>query len=132
MHKLTMYENLRDKIDTELADIEKDGITKENLDHLYKLSMSLKAVDKHIECLEEYEEMNGEHSYNYPRYSMRGAKRNALGQYSRDWPYMHQYPSYSRDDAKHKMIQKLETLKDDTMSEHERSAIQDCINKINM
>lgn len=37
---------------------------------------------------------------------------------------------YSRDASKKKMIQKLETLMDDTMSEHERQAIMDCINKI--
>lgn len=37
---------------------------------------------------------------------------------------------YSRDTTKKKMIQKLETLMDDTMSEHERQAIMDCINKI--
>ena len=37
---------------------------------------------------------------------------------------------YSRDATKKKMVQKLETLMDDTMSEHERQAIMDCINKI--
>ena len=37
---------------------------------------------------------------------------------------------YSRDASKKKMVQKLETLMDDTMSEHERQAIMDCINKI--
>lgn len=37
---------------------------------------------------------------------------------------------YSRDASKKKMIQKLETLMDDTMSEHERKAIMECIEKI--
>lgn len=37
---------------------------------------------------------------------------------------------YSRDASRKKMVQKLETLMDDTMSENERKAIQDCINKI--
>lgn len=37
---------------------------------------------------------------------------------------------YSRDDSRKKMVRKLETLMDDTMSEHEREAIQNCINKI--
>ena len=34
---------------------------------------------------------------------------------------------YSRDNANKKMVQKLETLKDDTMSERERMAIDNCI-----
>lgn len=37
---------------------------------------------------------------------------------------------YSRDKARTKMVEKLSTLMDDTMSEHERNAIMDCINKI--
>ena len=37
---------------------------------------------------------------------------------------------YSRDASKKKMVQKLETLMDDTMSEKERQAIMDCIDKI--
>ena len=37
---------------------------------------------------------------------------------------------YSRDASRKKMVQKLETLMDDTMSESERTAIQDCINRI--
>lgn len=37
---------------------------------------------------------------------------------------------YSRDNSRKKMIQKLETLMDDTMSENERKAIMECIEKI--
>ena len=37
---------------------------------------------------------------------------------------------YSRDNSRKKMVEKLTTLMDDTMSEHERNAIMDCINKI--
>lgn len=42
------------------------------------------------------------------------------------------YGSYdmSRDASKKKMVQKLSTLMDDTMSEKERQAIQECIDKI--
>lgn len=40
------------------------------------------------------------------------------------------YDSYSRDDSRKKMVRKLETLMDDTMSEKERQAIQECMNKI--
>ena len=37
---------------------------------------------------------------------------------------------YSRDSAKKKMVEKLTTLMDDTMSEQERNAIKDCIERI--
>ena len=37
---------------------------------------------------------------------------------------------YSRDNSRRKMVEKLTTLMDDTMSEHDRSAIMDCIEKI--
>ena len=37
---------------------------------------------------------------------------------------------YSRDASRQKMVKKLETLMDDTMSEKERNAIKDCIMKI--
>lgn len=42
------------------------------------------------------------------------------------------YNSYSRDDSRKKMVRKLETLMDDTMSDKERQAIQDCINRIDL
>ena len=37
---------------------------------------------------------------------------------------------YSRDNSRKKMVEKLTTLMDDTMSEHDRNAIMDCIEKI--
>lgn len=126
MHKITMYEGLIDKIDSEMENINKTGITDANLDHLYKLSMSLKAIDKHIYCLEEKKmEEEGEESYR------RGRSRD--GWNLRRIPYSYNYsPRYSRDNAKMKMVNKLETLMDDTMSEHERDAIRNCIHEINM
>lgn len=60
--------------------------------------------------------------YNESRDSFRGGS-NRGGSY--DGSY-----EYSRDASKKKMIQKLETLMDDTMSEHERKAIMECIEKI--
>lgn len=47
--------------------------------------------------------------------------------YSRRYDGSH---GYSRDESKKMMVRKLETLMDDTMSEKERQAIQDCISKI--
>lgn len=37
---------------------------------------------------------------------------------------------YSRDNSRKRMVEKLTTLMDDTMSEHDRNAIMDCIEKI--
>lgn len=192
MHKITMYEGLRDKIDTEIEAINKKGIENTNIDNLYKLCMSLKCVDKHLECLEE-EAVNEENGYSGDMRYLRDGRsyarrRDSMGRYSGgysggwnltkipDYPYSfdmgmsmgqggnsqtqgqsnqgqgqgngnsngwnqtgndrtYSYArnrTYSRDNAKMKMVQKLETLMDDTMSEQERMAIRNCINEINM
>lgn len=175
MHKLQMYEGLRDMIEKEVKEIEKKGnLDPQGLDHLYKLMTALKVTDKCIEREggESYEsrrsygrsndgsygrsndgsyarnrsydmEMMPEWAYdggmsnarrgrgnsrdesyeesrdNFRGYSNRGRSNESRGSYE-----------YSRDNSRKKMIQKLETLMDDTMSEHERQAIMDCINKI--
>lgn len=161
MHKITMYEGLRDKIDAEIEAINKKGIDNTNVDNLYKLCMSLKCVDKHLECLEE-EAVNEENGYSgNMRYLRDGRSYARGGRYSGGWgitkipDYPYSYDNgmnngwnqggngrsynaqngnsrtYSRDSAKMKMVQKLETLMDDTMSEKERMAIRECINEIN-
>lgn len=162
MHKITMYEGLRDKIDAEIEAINKKGIDNTNVDNLYKLCMSLKCVDKHLECLEE-EAVNEENGYSgNMRYLRDGRSYARGGRYSGGWgitkipdynPYSYDNSmgngwnqggsvrsynaqngnsrTYSRDSAKMKMVQKLETLMDDTMSEKERMAIRECINEIN-
>lgn len=56
---------------------------------------------------------------NFRGYSYRGRSNESGRSYE-----------YSRDDSRKKMVRKLETLMDDTMSEYERQAIMDCINKI--
>lgn len=129
MHKMKMYENLRDMIEKEVENIEKKGaLDPQGLDNLYKLMTALKYTDKCIdrESGESYGRMMPWHNggYNESRdnfrdYSYRGRT------YESGRPY-----EYSRDTSRKKMIQKLETLMDDTMSEHERQAIMDCINKI--
>ena len=191
MHKLQMYESLRDMLEREVKDIEKKGdLTEQSLDHLYKLMTALKVADRCID--REKGEENGMVSNN--SYGSYGYRRNSYNSYdgmsngySGIMPYsrdnsMGNMPNgmsngmsndmsnegmsnarrgrdgdndgrynesrdnfrnsqdrgnsyensygYSRDTTKKKMIQKLETLMDDTMSEHERQAIMDCINKI--
>ena len=151
MHKMTMYENLRDMLEREVTEIQKDGnLDAQKLDHLYKLMSALKNTNKCIE--EESGEMGASYTYPYmdgmsndsrmmPHYSTEGmshARRDSRGRYSRDnfrdssyrgQSYENSY-GYSRDNARQKMVNKLETLMDDTMSEHERNAIMDCIDKI--
>jgi hypothetical protein len=196
-HKLQMYENLRDMLEREVGEIERrHELNKDSLDNLYKLSMSLKVVNKCIDRqeMEEQEKKGGmsmdgqsrnsygPNSYNMPRYSMEGqsnegnsnirpwmgntydGQSNAMyrdgrsydgqsnarrgrdgdgdGRYNesrdnfrnsqdRGWSNAegNSY-EYSRDASRQKMVKKLETLMDDTMSEKERNAIKDCIMKI--
>ena len=149
MHKMNMYENLRDMLEREVTEIQKEGqLDAQKLDNLYKLMSALKNTNKCIE--EESGEMGASYTYPYmdgmsndysrtmPHYSMDGmshARRDSRGRYSRDNFRDSQSRGwyggeYSRDNSRQKMVTKLETLMDDTMSEHERNAIMDCIDKI--
>lgn len=185
MHKLQMYEGLRDMLEHEVAEIEKKGqLDDMNLDHLYKLMTALKVTDRCIEreggesfaggrsnrgggnrggsnrggsyaggsygggsydesmeasmmmpwAYDMYAEGrsnarrgrdgDGDGRYNESRDSFRGgSNRGRSSESGRSY-------EYSRDNSRKKMIQKLETLMDDTMSENERDAIMDCIDKI--
>lgn len=156
MHKLQMYENLRDMLEREVQEIQKDGnLDTQKLDTLYKLMSAMKHTNQ---CIEE-ESMEG------ASYDGRGMRYGMSNNYSRMMPYSMDSMSYarrdgdgdgrynesrdnfrdssnrgrrsyensygySRDNSKRKMVQKLETLMDDTMSEYDRNAIMDCIDKI--
>lgn len=174
MHKLQMYEGLRDMLEKEVTEIEKKGnLDPQGLDNLYKLMTALKVTDRCIEreggesydgsynrgrsnrsnrSNRSYDSMesmemesmrmmpwayedgmsnarrgrdgDGDGRYNESRdnfrgYTNRGRSNESRGSYE-----------YSRDNSRKKMIQKLETLMDDTLSEYERQAIMDCINRI--
>ena len=105
------------------------------LDHLAHLVKSVKTVIAMEEYSDDYPEgSSGEGGWNYNRpymtsgnyYGYSGARRmrDSMGRYtSRD-------NGYSRDASKKKMVQKLSTLLDDTMSESERMAIEECMAKI--
>lgn len=152
MHKLQMYENLRDMLEREVTEIEKkNDLDEVSLDHLYKLMTALKVTDKCIEREggESYanrRNYRGSYDSRENRESMRmmpwaydesNARR---GSYDESQDSFRNYTNrgrsndgsygYSRDNSRKKMIQKLETLMDDTMSENERQAIMDCINRI--
>ena len=176
MHKLQMYEDLRDMLEREVKEIEKKGdLNVESLDNLYKLMTALKVTDKCIDREKgEHDGMVGDTSYGtYGHYGNRYSRDDGMthdyttrrmphysmdvhhemshakdgdgdGRYNesrdnfRDNPnrggshesYDGRSYEYSRDASKKKMIQKLETLMDDTLSENERKAIMECINKI--
>lgn len=102
------------------------------LDHLAHMVKSIKT----IEAMEGYydDESSGDGGWNYNRpyytsgnyYGNSGARRmrDSMGRYtSRD-------NGYSRDASRQKMVDKLSTLLDDTMSDSERRAISECIDKI--
>lgn len=139
MHKTQMYENLMDMLEREVKEISnKSDLDPQTLDNLYKIMMSIKAVDKHMENLDgsSYDMMAPRSYGSYD--DMSYARRDSNGRYSRDnfryspdrgHPYENSY-GYSRDNARQKMVQKLTSLMDDTMSDSERSAIMDCIDKI--
>ena len=167
MHKLQMYEGLRDMLEKEVTEIEKKGnLDAQGLDNLYKLMTALKVTDKCIEREggESYDSRraygrsyDGSYARNrsyememMPEWAYDGGMSNARrgrGN-SRDESYDESRDNfrdrsnrgrsnesrgsyeYSRDNSRRKMIQKLETLMDDTMSENERQAIMECINRI--
>lgn len=156
MHKLEMYEGLRDMLEKEVTEIEKKGnLDPQGLDNLYKLMTAIKVTDKCIER-EGGESYGNRTSYGrsydgmsnrmMPYYAyddgMSMARRDGDGdgRYSEDnfrnrsyrgrESYENSYGRYSRDNSRRKMVEKLTTLMDDTMSEHDRNAIMDCIDKI--
>jgi hypothetical protein len=105
------------------------------LDQLAHMVKSIKTVIAMEEYSDDYPEgTSGEGGWNYNRpyytsgnyYGNSGARRmrDSMGRYtSRD-------NGYSRDASRQKMVDKLSTLLDDTMSDSERQAINECIEKI--
>lgn len=148
---MKMLENLHElceKLERELKEVNtklnQSGakINSDDLSIIDKLTHSIKSV-KTVIAMEEYPdgysgEYSGEYSreggwnYNRPYYTSgnyygnSGARRmrDSMGRYtSRD-------SGYSRDASRQKMVDKLSTLLDDTMSDSERQAINECIEKI--
>ena len=143
MHKLQMYENLMDMLEREVKEISnKSNLDQQTLDNLYKVMMSIKATDKHMETLEGG--MSQERSYERSRRSRDGSYGRSNDMYERSNGESYDYErsrdnfrdssyrgrEYSRDNARQKLINKMTTLMDDTMSESERQAISDCIEKL--
>lgn len=135
LHKLC--EKAMDSIAESMKKLEKDperlnADDSKYLDHLAHMVKSIKT----IEAMEGYydDESSGDGGWNYNRpyytsgnyYGNSGARRmrDSMGRYtSRD-------NGYSRDASRQKMVDKLSTLLDNTMSDSERRAISECIDKI--
>jgi len=117
---------------------ESERLSASDVDYLDKLAHMVKSLKTTI-AMEEYPDgYSGDHpsdggwNYNRPYYTSgnyygnSGARRmrDSMGRYtSRD-------NGYSRDASRQKMVDKLSTLLDDTMSDSERQAINECIEKI--
>lgn len=119
-------------------DKETERLSAEDARYLDNLAHMVKSIKTVIAMEEAYSDgSSGGYSYeggwNYNRpyytsgnyYGYSGARRmrDSMGRYtSRD--------GYSRDASRQKMVDKLSTLLDNTMSDSERQAISECIDKI--
>lgn len=90
-----------------------DAAFLDNLAHMVKSIKTIEAMEGY------YDDYSGDSGWNYnrPMYSGRRYRDN-MGRYT------------SRDASRQKMVDKLYTLLDDTMSDGERHAINECIEKI--
>lgn len=150
MHKIQMYESLMDMLEREVKEISNKGdLDPQSLDILYKVMMSIKAADKHMETLEgqgmsqdSYRSYDGSSRRSYDSYARRGRDGDGDGRYSEDSSYRNSnrgrssyedsYGSYgySRDAATDAMKKKLEDMMKEPVSENTRLALMDCLNKI--
>lgn len=133
LHKLC--EKAMESIAESMKKLEKDPerLNADDADYLNDLAHIVKSV-KTVIAMEEYSDgYSGDGGWNYNRpymtsgnYYNSGARRmrDSMGRYtSRD-------NGYSRDASRKRMVDKLSSLMDDTMSDNERMAIEDCIRKI--
>ena len=119
MHKIQMYENLRDMLEREVKEVEK----KNDLEELEMGGMSNGSYGR-----------DGSMNYgmNYGMYGRNGRYSEDNFRYSPDRgrnSYENHY-GYSRDSAKDSMVNRLMKMADDSMSEHDRMAIMDCVDRI--
>lgn len=141
MHKITMYENVLEMVEHEISELQKNGLkTKEDACALHDLLSCVKNATTHIDYLKMKKAIEEDVENNADKMSMDGPVHHRMmpnGVSNRSFYYRsndasNEYNSYgySRDESKRKMVNKLTTLMDDTMSDKEREAIQDCINKV--
>lgn len=124
----------------ELEEISKrEELSANTLDSVHKLIATIKNIDKIIMLGEDggySQDGDWEARGSYGRessYAGRRGKHYVRGHYSRDDGYYNDERynrKYSRDDAKGKMIEKLERIMDETDGMREREIIERCISQI--
>lgn len=139
MHKIQMYENLMDMLEREVKEIVNENkLNPQSLEILYKVMMSIKAADKHMEMIEGKEmssmsNASGRMSRNsYDGSFARGGRDgDGDGRYSEDsFRYSTNRGNSYESMASRDMMHKFKELLDAAGSEHERQIIMDCIEKI--
>lgn len=142
MHMMKTYETLCTKLEREVAEIAEKELKREDVEDLHHILKNLCLLNQLKDEERMYEDgaSNG-YSYGHMRvpymgtvsYGQWGRDSDGDGRYNesrdnfRNSSHNSYTNGYSRDEANRKMIRKLETLKDDTMSERERMAIDNCI-----
>lgn len=145
MHKIQMYENLMEMLEREVKEIaNKNNIDPQSLDFLYKIMLSIKSIDKHMETLEgggmssrdssrrSYESSRRSYdSYEGNSNARRGRDGDGDGRYSeRSYRNSRDSYEYSRDGATQAMKMKLEEMLEEPISESNRLALMACLDKI--
>lgn len=139
MHKLRMYEGLREMLEREVAEIEKsNNLDEKSLDHLYKIMTAIKVADK---CIDRENGMSqdsygrsyggsydGSYGGSYgSSYARRGRDGDGDGRYNERGSYQSR-GSYG--EQRDMLTQKLQGLMDEAKNEHERKAIAECLEKL--
>ena len=124
MHMVNTYESLRGKLEREVEAMNNVAeFTEQSVNNLHHMIEAINGLNCLID--KEYSYDTDGSSHKIPMWMSDGMSRdNFRDRSNRGWY------GYSRDNARQKMINKLETLKDDTMSEYERKAINNCIEDI--
>lgn len=119
-----LYHDVKELLHKEISKIvEKGSLTPQELENLYK------AIDILKDICEINEKEGMEEGYSERGYSMWGPKHDRYYD-------IHAYRNgdsmgrYLRADAKEHMINGLYSMKDDASNEADRSAIQECINRL--
>lgn len=134
MHKLRMYEGLREMLEREVAEIEKtNNLDEKSLDHLYKIMTAIKVADKCIDrenggtSQDSYGRSYGSYRSYGTSYARRGRDGDGDGRYNERGSYQ---SMNSYDEQRDMMVSKLEAMMKEARNEHERKAIAECLEKI--
>lgn len=133
------YEDTKDLLMKEIGEIVKKGsLSQQDLDTLYSAYDIIKDIyeikEKEAEMYESGYSSRWGMPYDdryYNIHSYRGGNGYSMnGGYSMNPMTYQDNNRYSRSDAKDRMVDNLYTMMNDAQSEAERTAIQDCINRL--